>query len=152
MGRKKSKRPLTGIERIAQERQRQIEKEGWTPEHDAEHTSGELALAAVCYAASAADTRIYQLKQFAASVAFTDPWPWADRWDKRPYNGNVLKSPSKKQVLRMLEKAGALIAAEIDRLMASHTLCIHCDQPITDSQTANVCTMCAEQQEEEESS
>jgi hypothetical protein len=40
----------TGIELIAEERKRQIEVEGWTAEHDDEHTDGELALAAVCYA------------------------------------------------------------------------------------------------------
>ena len=40
----------TGIELITKERQRQIEVEGWTKEHDAEHTNDSLALAAVCYA------------------------------------------------------------------------------------------------------
>lgn len=33
----------TGIEAIAAERQRQIEKEGWTPEHDDTHGAGEMA-------------------------------------------------------------------------------------------------------------
>ncbi|WP_373400076.1 hypothetical protein V8V91_10940 [Algoriphagus halophilus] len=40
----------TGIELIAEERQRQIEKEGWTSEHDAKHKNGELAHAAATYA------------------------------------------------------------------------------------------------------
>ena len=40
----------TGIELIAEERQRQIDVEGWTKEHDAKHICDELALAAVCYA------------------------------------------------------------------------------------------------------
>ena len=40
----------TGVELIAQERERQIEKEGWTAEHDADHTEGQLAKAAACYA------------------------------------------------------------------------------------------------------
>ncbi len=40
---------LTGIERIAAERLRQIEVEGWTPEHDLMHTPDELEKAAACY-------------------------------------------------------------------------------------------------------
>jgi hypothetical protein len=33
---------MLGIERIAAERQRQIEKEGWTPAHDDQHRNDEL--------------------------------------------------------------------------------------------------------------
>lgn len=40
----------TGAERISRERQRQIEVEGWTAEHDNAHPNGELAKAAACYA------------------------------------------------------------------------------------------------------
>ena len=40
----------TGIELIADERKRQIEVEGWTAEHDAEHYESELAYAAAVYA------------------------------------------------------------------------------------------------------
>ena len=36
----------TGIELIAEERKRQIEKEGWPREHDSKHFHGELAMAA----------------------------------------------------------------------------------------------------------
>lgn len=39
----------TGIELISEERQRQINVEGWTAEHDSEHVNNELALAAACY-------------------------------------------------------------------------------------------------------
>ena len=42
---------MSGAERIAAERQRQVEREGWTADHDAQHTDGSLAWAAVCYAA-----------------------------------------------------------------------------------------------------
>lgn len=41
---------LTGVELIAEERKRQIEAEGWTPQHDAQHKADELAIAAACYA------------------------------------------------------------------------------------------------------
>ena len=40
----------TGLEIIAAERQRQIEQEGWTPEHDAEHVNDEMAIASICTA------------------------------------------------------------------------------------------------------
>lgn len=39
----------TGAQRIADERSRQIAKEGWTPEHDDESTEGELTLMATLY-------------------------------------------------------------------------------------------------------
>lgn len=39
-----------GATRIADERKRQVEKEGWTPNHDDEHEENELAFAALCAA------------------------------------------------------------------------------------------------------
>lgn len=41
---------MNGAELIAAERQRQIEREGWTPSHDDQHIHGELAAVAACYA------------------------------------------------------------------------------------------------------
>jgi hypothetical protein len=89
----------TGVDLIAAERRRQVEAKGWTPEHDAEHTNDQLARAAACYAMPA----MYR--------AYIDPmcpadWPW-HRGHWKPGNR-----------LRELAKAGALIAAEIDRLAA----------------------------------
>lgn len=115
---------LTGVERIAIERARQIDVEGYDQAHDFEHDDGSIAMAAACYAACAARRgrdndgpgRIYVMKRHAASIDFIDPWPWEDRFDGRPHDGNVLKKASQGQAIRMLEKAGALIAAEIDRL------------------------------------
>ncbi|WP_211172430.1 hypothetical protein [Massilia forsythiae] len=73
---------------VLDERQRQVEKEGWTPEHDDMHDSGEMAHAAACYA-----------------VGDDKPgWPWARKWWK----------PGSRR--RSLVKAGALILAEIERL------------------------------------
>ena len=114
----------TGVERIAAERQRQVEEEQFDPDHDRRHVVGELAWAAVCYAAP---EQIYrQLKPAFGNkepvyVKFADPWPWqvekyngrsravrVNHWDKR----------GKHSLLRRLEIAGALIAAEIDRLQA----------------------------------
>ena len=34
----------SGIEIIAAERQRQIDQEGWTPEHNAEHVNDEMKI------------------------------------------------------------------------------------------------------------
>lgn len=88
---------MTGIELIAAERQRQIAVEGWTPEHDDQHIMGEMAAAAMCYSlnARALDAPQYFIEEW---------WPWdMDQW--KPTDP-----------LRNLVKAGALIAAEIDRL------------------------------------
>lgn len=79
---------------VLAERQRQIEAEGWTPEHDDQHTDGSLAVAAACYAIADRDGR-------AEAPPF---WPWDLDWWK----------PSDDR--RMLVKAGALILAEIERL------------------------------------
>lgn len=89
-----------GIELIAEERQRQIEKEGWTQEHDAEHTDFSLIQAAICYATPT------ERRKLVGPIPFL--WPWMDHFWKPTPNDRV----------RELVKAGALIAAEIDRLNA----------------------------------
>lgn len=114
-----------GAKLIAKERRRQIEEEGWTAEHDAEHGPGDLALAAVCYASP---VKIYTRSQYARGFQMEDPFPWECKWDKRfDYGerrenpGNVLPDPdtyTSAERIDLLVKAGALIAAEIDRLQA----------------------------------
>jgi hypothetical protein len=91
---------LNGTGMIFRERQRQIEQEGWTPEHDQQHYDSELAKAAVCYA-TPGDRRI---KFDDGTPHF---WPWHPMWWK----------PTSDDRIRELAKAGALIAAEIDRLL-----------------------------------
>jgi len=111
---------MSGIERIAKERQRQVSVDGWTPEHDDEHIDGALATVAALYATP---DLLYAKIEFANRVHFADPWPaeWGEQYDKRPFKarGNELLAnqtlPITKRI-RQLEKAGALIAAEIDRL------------------------------------
>jgi hypothetical protein len=88
----------SGIELIAEERQRQIEKEGWTADHDINHTGEELAFAAACYV-TPNDYR--DLVDGIPNI-----WPFEDAWWK----------PKPHDRVRELIKAGALIAAEIDRL------------------------------------
>ncbi|KGQ02379.1 hypothetical protein BBAD15_g12411 [Beauveria bassiana D1-5] len=82
---------------VMAERQRQISTEGWTPELDDRYTHGDMASAAACYANQ-------------GRYHFPEPgkpgpnWPWdAEWWKPSTYRRN-------------LEKAGALILAEIERL------------------------------------
>ena len=111
-----------GVSMIAAERARQIAEEGYSAEHDDEHESGDMALAAALYAAP---ELLFARRDFAAGVTFTDPFPW--RYDKRfgcgeakENPGNVLPCPSTytdEERTGLLVKAGALIAAEVDRLL-----------------------------------
>jgi len=90
----------TGAELIAEERARQIIDKGYTPEHDEKHEDGELAAAAISYAAEALG-----FKQHGSGRPLLWPWPQQD-W--KPEDSR----------LENLIKAGALIAAEIDRIQA----------------------------------
>ena len=106
-----------GIEKIATERFRQVEKEGWTAEHDAAHKGGELAMAACCYAMP---EQLFE-KEETDVVMFRDPWPFDANWDSRRdkmWNKAIRLSgkSGKRKRVDLLVKAGALIAAEIDRL------------------------------------
>lgn len=112
-----------GVDLIAAERQRQIEAEGWTPEHDDGHMNASLAIAAACYAAP---WPIFREQRQARAVVFVDPWPWDDHSDARkkdergyaanhPHNFPLdFEKPARR--IDRLVKAGALIAAEIDRI------------------------------------
>lgn len=86
------------IQDVIAERQHQISVEGFTAEHDdAENEIGQLASAAACYAANAAD--FVWIGGWPGEV-----WPWPKNWWK----------PSTHR--RDLVKAAALIIAEIERL------------------------------------
>jgi hypothetical protein len=87
---------MTGIERIAAERKRQIEEEGFTAEHDDQFKREELAMAALCYIVP---------NSYREWPPFNVLWPFDKEWWK----------PTPNRV-RELEKAGAFCAAEIDRL------------------------------------
>lgn len=78
---------------VLAERRRQIETEGWTPEHDDTHREGELATAAACY-----------IRPALRSATTDDPWPWDEAWWK----------PRSRR--RDLVRAAALIIAEVERL------------------------------------
>lgn len=95
----------TSIELIAEERQRQIEVEGFTAEHDEQNDDCELAAAAAAYAF--APFMNYEIRE-GYKVPPEPMWPewWLAKWWK----------PCPDNRIRELQKAGALIAAEIDRL------------------------------------
>lgn len=109
-----------GAKRIADERERQIAKEGWSAEHDDDHADRSLVFAAICYAAPGEMRRRIELVN---GETYVDPWPesWDAQYDKRAYqkNGELVHMDDlpRKEQIRSLEKAGALIAAEIDRLL-----------------------------------
>ncbi len=88
------------------ERQRQIDAEGWTPEHDDAHGSDDLALAGACYAAGVPifTTRRRVGARGEPYMGFADAWPFDESWWKP------------KDRRRDLVRAAALILAEIDRL------------------------------------
>lgn len=95
----------TGVELISQERHRQIFGEGYPVKHDDKHTNGELAHAAVGYASLAAHQSSHHLTCPATEMDPHPQWPF-DISSWKPSNSRI----------RNLVKAGALIAAEIDRL------------------------------------
>lgn len=103
------------IELINEERQRQINVEGWTPSHDDDHVFGELVNAAMCYLLptdlrSNADLTL-ESAAGVTSMELLELWPWDKKWWK----------PTPHDRIKELVKAGALIAAEIDRLQRLKT-------------------------------
>lgn len=90
----------SGHELIAEERRRQVEVEGFTAEHDEQHNVGELAMAASCYA-------LPPICRAMRNDECPIGWPWGPDWWK----------PTPDDRVRELSKAGALIVAEIDRLL-----------------------------------
>lgn len=93
---------MTGSEMISYERNRQIYDEGWSSEHDDQHRLGEIIRDSIAYSTRA----FYQI--YINNETIIDSslgWPWSLDWFK-PSNDPILN----------LVKAGALIAAEIDRI------------------------------------
>jgi hypothetical protein len=97
------------IEELAAERQRQINGEGYSLDHDDEHTYGELAAAGAGYAIAGCPglepvlaRRGSRLRTRGQIIQNIWPWDWPD-----------LKEASPR---RNLVKAGAMIIAEIGRI------------------------------------
>jgi len=96
---------MSGSQMIDNERTRQIESEGWTAAHDDEHTECQLLDAAICYAGMSGSLVMDPDSGSEARIGLMEVWPWEPSWWK-PSNDPI----------RNLVKAGALIAAEIDRM------------------------------------
>lgn len=110
---------MNGFQRIAQERLRQIEEEGYDEGHDDAHSDDELARAAAVLAAPerifVADTSFEKKTGEVEWVRFFSPWPWDE---DSPEKGVEYEAADQIETrIRELEKAGALVAAEIDRLL-----------------------------------
>jgi len=94
---------------VLAERQRQIDAEGWTTEHDDQHSDCSMALAAASYATHYFRYSRYLDEPMMCDKLFyrtrlADGWPWAEIWWK----------PSTPR--RDLVKAAALLLAEIERI------------------------------------
>ena len=90
------------MERIAAERLRQIEEEGWTIEHDDQFPPGTLARAGASYALMGGET-----DRFRKTHGVDHPpsfWPWPGR----AWNPNDRK--------RDLERAAALVVSELEKI------------------------------------
>lgn len=92
-------------EMMSNERQRQIEEEKWTPEHDDEHGQGELADAAACYATT--KNIYFKEKIFIFFTKYIPLFPW---------NRYEFFKKEKHDYKRQLIIAGALLIAELERL------------------------------------
>lgn len=119
-----------GLELIRAERIRQLDVKKWEAERDDGYVQHELASAACAYAAP---EPLFNVTQYPDGTTVTsDCWPpsWDRIWDKR-LRGQSEMHPNHDfddlpfsadeypidQRIRNLVKAGALIAAEIDRLL-----------------------------------
>lgn len=106
------------IQKIEAERRRQIEVEGWTLGHDDAHVYGEMMTAAVSYYMHAMHVKLgchpIVLRADGAPLG----WPWDAAWWKP------------KNVARDLERAGALVMAERERLLRRdpNSYVTHCDE------------------------
>lgn len=85
---------VNGADLIMAERKRQIRQEGWTFNHDAQWTDEQLVWAALSYL----------LHKEGDKNSLPSTWPWGQEFWKP------------KDRLSNLIRAGALIAAEIDRI------------------------------------
>jgi hypothetical protein len=104
-----------GAIRILNERKRQIVVDKWNQDHDDKHINGELVKAAACYAMADFDlyTGVIEQNRNTGGIPIIENpdgvWPWGgqEEWQIRRQCSR----------LRQLEIAGALIAAEIDRIL-----------------------------------
>jgi hypothetical protein len=93
---------MNALELIAAERERQVVVKGWTPEHDDTHNNDELAKMAAVYATPAR----LRTNGLLALV---------------PWSASMPSPRTRSERVRELVKAGALVAAEIERIQRAGT-------------------------------
>jgi len=111
---------MTGLELIVAEYTHQF-VEGSNGSVQVEES--QLAMAAACYAAP---EQLYRLQGGDDDFIMADPWPWEKNHDRRQsvgerklYGGTLPADPDSctiEERIELLALAGAMIAAEIDRL------------------------------------
>lgn len=109
---------MNGAELITAERRRQIDEEGFYPDRDARYKPGTLGMAAICYATFACSGAEIREDVRKLNNAGYPPrhWPWPlSFWKVGADNSDASR-------VRELVKAGALIAAEIDRIKQTGNL------------------------------
>ena len=108
----------TGIELIAEERQKQIDVKGYDANHDSHHNFEELTNAAKTYINAAfLTTKSNEMGNSSESATawkeYNEPFEWKYLKLGWPWEEESFKPTTP---LQDLVKAGALIAAAIDRL------------------------------------
>lgn len=101
----------TGIELIAEERQRQIEVEGYSAQHDSQHKASEFAYAIIAYAEAVKAS--LNCKENGINDEIYISMAKADMGKHFPWG--KFKTTTD---IRDLEKIGALAAALIDKLQS----------------------------------
>ena len=96
-----------GVFIIDAERRRQLYQEGYNAEHDRHHVNGEIADGAAVYALTDRTRDKYLYKLSGENAHVPTIWPFEPKSYK----------PTPDNRIRQLAKAGAMIAAEIDRLV-----------------------------------
>ena len=87
---------MTGIDLIAQERERQMSSEGYDSRNDDAYRDGQLEKAAIAYLVNTVPCGVGDGRSF---------WPWKKEfWKPRDKKANLVR-------------AGALIAAALDRVI-----------------------------------
>lgn len=95
--------PERALALIREERERQVYAEGWTPAHDDQHATGELADAAAAYAHAGDHSPVNPEDGYGTDLGRV-LWPW----DRASFKPGAHR--------RNLVRAGALIVAELERL------------------------------------
>jgi hypothetical protein len=87
---------------VLAERRRQVEKEGWTPEHDDQHGECSMSYAAACYALEGTPIARTPTVNIQRVWEYTG-WSWLAWWKPKDRRRNLVR-------------AAALILADIERI------------------------------------